>query len=231
LRHLRDYVFDTRIIDKWDNPIVLSTIKYFLNHLISAETGVSPYEATFGSSSEMQQKMLEIPANFPKNHALLSILNDSITSANAVLSEYIAKTEARRSNNNKQQSYQSGDYVMYKAKDSQLKLKSVLLGPYRVISQENNNITVQHPCKNHTQVLHADSVYIFYGTEEQALDTALRDDDQFFVTSILNYRGNPEKRSEMQFLVLYQDDSTHWVNYSSDISSTEIFEIFLYNIP
>jgi hypothetical protein len=231
LRHLKDYVFDTRVIDKWDNPIVLSTIKYFLNHLISAETGISPYEATFGSASDIQQKMLEIPPDFPKNHALLSILNDSITTANAVLSEYIAKTEERRSNNNKQQSYQPGDYVMYKVKDSKLKLKSTLLGPYKVISHINNNITVQHPCKTHTQVLHADTVYIFYGTAEQAMDAALRDDDQFFVTSILNYRGNPEKRSMMQFLVLYQDESTHWVPYSSDISTTEVFEHFCSTYP
>jgi hypothetical protein len=120
---------------------------------------------------------------------------------------------------------------MYKVQEKKLKLKSTYLGPYKVISQENNNITCKHPCKTHTQVLHAENVYIFYGTEEQAIDTALRDDDQYFVHSIINYRGDPLKRSQMEFLVQYQDDSTHWLPYSLDISTTEAFETYcvLYN--
>ena len=231
IRHLRDYVYDTRIIDNWDNVIPLCTIKYFLNYMISSETGISPYEATFGSSAAYQQKLLEVPADFPKNNALLTLLNDSILAANTVLSEHIDKLDKQRTANNIPQSYVPGDYIMYKVKDSKLKLKSPMLGPYKVISQENNNITCKHPCKNHNQILHADSVYIFYGTEEQALDVALRDDDQFFVTSILNYRGNPEKRSDMQFLILYQDQSTHWVSYSSDINTTEAYEKFCSTYP
>ena len=231
IRHLRDYVFDTRILNNWDNPIPLCTIKYFLNHLISSETGISPYEATFGSSSAIQQKIIEIPKDFPKNNALLCILNDSILAANAVLSEHIEKVERKRAEKNVKQTYVPGDFIMYKIPQSKLKVKSPLLGPYRVISHENNNILCQHPCKTYTQVLHAENVYIFYGTYEQALDTALRDDDQFFVTEILNYRGNPEKRSEMEFLVLYQDESTHWIKYSSDISSTEIFETYCSTYP
>ena len=199
--------------------------------MISSETGISPYEATFGSSAAYQQKLLEVPTDFPKNSALLTLLNDSILAANAVLTEHIDKLDKQRTANNMRQTYVPGDYIMYKIKDSKLKLKSPMLGPYKVISQENNNITCRHPCKNYNQILHADSVYIFYGTAEQAMDAALRDDDQFFVTSILNYRGNPEKRSTVQFLVLYQDDSTHWVPYSADISNTAIFETFcsMYN--
>ena len=224
LRHLTDYVYDTRIIDKWDDPIVISTIRYFLNHLISAETGISPYEATFGSTAYMQQNMLSIPKNFPKNSALLSILNDAILAANTVLSEHIERTEQRRAKENVLQKYQPGDYIMYKIQEKKLKLKSTYLGPYKVISQENNNITCKHPCKTQTQVLHAENVYIFYGTEEQAIDTALRDDDQYFVDAIINYRGDPLKRSQMEFLIRYQDDSTHWLPYSLDISTTEAFE-------
>ena len=41
LKHLHDYVHDTRLISNWDNPVTMSTIRYFLNYLVSSETGIS----------------------------------------------------------------------------------------------------------------------------------------------------------------------------------------------
>ena len=35
----------------------------------------------------------------------------------------------------------------------------------------------------------------------------------------------------MQFLILYQDQSTHWVSYSSDINNTEAYEKFCSTYP
>ena len=35
----------------------------------------------------------------------------------------------------------------------------------------------------------------------------------------------------MQFLVLYQDQSTHWVSYSNDINTTEAYEKLCSNYP
>jgi hypothetical protein len=72
---------------------------------------------------------------------------------------------------------------------------------------------------------------MFYGNASQAQDAALRDDDQYFVDCILEYRGDPDRRTTMEFLVRYMDESEHWVNYSPDIYQTEAFEYFCNHRP
>ena len=225
LKHLRDYVFDSRLINDWDSPIVLATIRYFLNFLISSETGISPMEATFGSVAYTYQKLL-VPKNIPKSNAFLTLLNDSIATANDVLTEHIRIIDERRSKNNIKQLYQPGDWVMHKVNVKHSKLKSPLLGPYQVIKHENNNVLVRHPCKDADQTLHSERLFMFFGTDEQAKEAALRDDDQYFIEDILDYKGDPTERSRMEFLVLYVDSSQHWVLYSNDITSTEAYERF-----
>ena len=90
---------------------------------------------------------------------------------------------------------------------------------------------VQHPCKSVPQVFHMQNLYLFFGTTNQAVEAALRDDDQYFVDSIIDYRGNSEHRSKMSFLVRYMDESEHWIPYSPDINQTEAFERFCSQYP
>jgi hypothetical protein len=227
LKHLRDYVFDKRIINDWDNPICISTIRYFLNYLVSSETGISPYEATFGSTANTYQKLLEIPKDFPTNNALLTLLNDSIAAASEVLTEHINKIDDKRSKNNVSQAYQPGDYVMLKLNKKKPKLQPPLSGPYKVIKHESNNVLVRHPCKNEDQLLHCENLYIFYGSKEQAIEASLRDDNQYFIDSILDYRGDPARnRTDMTFLVQFMDESQSWVPNTPDINKTEAFETY-----
>ena len=49
IRHLRAMVLDERIIDRWSEPLVICNVEYLLNSNDSVETGVIPFEATFGS--------------------------------------------------------------------------------------------------------------------------------------------------------------------------------------
>ena len=231
LKHLKDYVFDTRLIDNWDNSVTISTIRYFLNYLVSTETGISPHEATFGTTSANYQKLLEIPTDFNTNNAFLSLLNDSIITATEVLSEHISKIDSHRQKRNQEQYYQFGDYVLLKLKKAPSKLLPPFAGPYKVLKHVNNEVTILHPCKTESQIVHSEDLYMFYGTTQDAIDASLRDDDQYFINKIIDYRGDPERRTELSFLIQYMDSSTSWVKYSKDINTTEAFEIFCTTYP
>ena len=228
---MHDYVHDTRLISNWDNPVTMSTIRYFLNYLVSSETGISPYEATFGSSAHTYNKLFEVSADFPANNALLTLLNDSIMVATQVLTEHINALDLKRTQSNIPQQYQHGDYVLYKLKSKKSKLQPIYSGPYKVLSHTNNDVLVQHPCKSDPQTFHMEDLYLFFGTTEQAIEASLRDDDQYFIESILDYRGDPTKRTTTSYLVKYMDDATHWVPYSQDINQTEAFETFCNTYP
>jgi hypothetical protein len=49
LRHVKALVYDERIGDRWSAPEVLCWVTFQLNSFSHSETGISPYEATFGS--------------------------------------------------------------------------------------------------------------------------------------------------------------------------------------
>ena len=104
-------------------------------------------------------------------------------------------------------------------------------GPYKVLKHINNEVTILHPCKTESQIVHSEDLYMFYGTTQDAIDASLRDDDQYFINKIIDYRGDPERRTELSFLIQYMDSSTSWVKYSKDINTTEAFEIFCTTYP
>jgi hypothetical protein len=72
---------------------------------------------------------------------------------------------------------------------------------------------------------------VFVGDEAAASAAALLDDDQFPIDSILAYKGDPEVRTTMDFLVLFQDGSKLWLPYSEDLHSTAQYEAFCTSIP
>ena len=113
--------------------------------------------------------VFEVSADFPANNALLTLLNDSIKTATEVLSEHIAALDHKRTQNNKPQQYQPGDYVLYKLKSKKSKLQPIYSGPYKVLSHINNDVLAQHPCKSDPQTFHMEDLYLFFGTTEQAI--------------------------------------------------------------
>ena len=68
---------------------------------------------------------------------------------------------------------------------------------------------------------------MFYGSEKQAIEASLRDDNQYFVDCILDYRGDPTRnRTDITFLVQFMDESQSWVPNTPDINQTEAFETY-----
>ena len=84
---------------------------------------------------------------------------------------------------------------MYKQKgshDFQLnKLDAKFLGPYLVLTHEHNNVTVRNLITDAISVFHSGRLKLFFGSQEQAYEAALRDSEQYEIEEFLAYRGDP----------------------------------------
>jgi hypothetical protein len=69
-------------------------------------------------------------------------------------------------------------------------------------------------------------VKIFHGNREEAFRLAQIDTDQFEVDKILAYRGDPLKRTSVEFEVKYADGQVLWVPWSQDLFQTVQYEDF-----
>jgi hypothetical protein len=58
----------------FDDPTVITSVQYILNSHVSAETGFSPFELTFGSADKVYGDLLKDCSGRPV-HTLLSKLN------------------------------------------------------------------------------------------------------------------------------------------------------------
>jgi hypothetical protein len=232
LRHLRALVHEERIVEQWSSPTVLPVIFFIINSHVSSETGLSPFEAHFGSDDATY---LKVPSNLSPNkqqHEFLRLLNDNLktlTAASKNFQDDIVKSRTRNNDPDNQNMFQPGDYVLLQQDASQprsTKLAPKYLGPYQVISQLKNDVTARHMSSGVVKELHVENLKRFYGTTLEAKSAANIDQDQYEVERIVGYRGDPTKRSTMQFGLLFKAGDIIWKFYCKDITDTQYFETF-----
>jgi phospholipid-translocating ATPase len=237
LRHLRALTHEERIQDQWSSPTVLPIIFFIINSHVSSETGISPFEAHFGSDDATYFK---IPANFSpgaKQSEFLRLLNDNLKTLYTTskrFQEEIVNTRTKTNNPLTQNMYQAGDYVLHQQDTKSprtSKLSPAYLGPYLVITQHKNDVTARHMSSGIVKVLHVEQLKRFYGSEAEAKAAANIDQDQFEVERIIGYRGDPTKRSSIQFGLLFKAGDIVWKYYCKDIFDTQYFEDFCESRP
>jgi hypothetical protein len=101
-----------------------------------------------------------------------------------------------------------------------------LSGPYRVVSQHKNDVQVRSLVFDNIVTFNIDHLKLFIGAEHEARTMAMLDKNQYLITEILAYRGDPAKRSTCLFLIQFDDGDLIWVPYSRDITETQQFETF-----
>jgi hypothetical protein len=146
----------------------------------------------------------------------------------------LVKERTKHNDINKQNMYQKGDFVLFKPDSSHpkaTKLSPQYYGPYEVISQIKNDVTVRHMASGIVKVIHVDSLKRYTGTEIQARASADGDYGQYNVVAIDGYRGEPLNRLEMEFRLVFADGDTVWKKYSKDISVGQYFEDYCYSKP
>ena len=229
LRFLSILVNSEGLKKAWSKPHVLGIVQFLLNSEISSETGVTPFEYTFGST-DFKHIVL------PKQMDDTILHSDYLRMLNADLS--VVRMEAKRVQEMEQQkrrtsdaenSYVTGDYILFDEASKGFrheKLKTRYSGPYVIIAVYKADITCKHIVTSKLKVFHMDDVKLFIGSAEDAYKAAQTDDDQYVIRSIVDHRGDPEKRSLMSFLVLFEDDDRVWLEFNADFASTAPYELY-----
>jgi hypothetical protein len=233
LRHLRAIVYDKRLEERWDEPLVLCVLEYHMNDSVSAETGVRPFDAKFGSHAGTYFRLPpELPEHLSSS-AFLKLVDADLKLIHEIVSSTNAKVvQTRRGNETEatQNHFQPGDFVLHLLPDRP-KLKHHWYGPLVVIHQRHNDVEARHLATGLVGTYHVSRLKLFVGDQAQARDAAMRDQDQYSIDVVLNYQGNPLRRSETRYYVRFKDSDTRWLTYTRDLFETVQFNDFVSTRP
>ena len=237
LRHLRVLTQEENIKNEWSSPSVLPIIENLLNNWENSETGVIPFQATFGTED---LKFVQLPeALDPKDrvHAFVQQLDNNLKTLRAASKKFQDELVLERTSKTPietQNVFQPGDFVLFERnKDVPRpnKLSPDFMGPFEVVSQSKNDVQCRNLVYGNIRPFHVTRIKPFIGSREEAYELAKKDTDQFEVDSIQAYRGDPETRTTMEFLIRFMDGDQTWLPYSQDIFQMQQFETFCVETP
>ena len=148
LEHTKALTQTERAVKFWDQPEYLQTVENIINRYSDWETGLSPNELTYGSEAMVYFQLVDPLKSLEDKHEYLRKLNEYLLVARSeseLFHKAILDKRARDNvDENMQQEYQSGDFVLFKPnpRSKAHKLVPTLLGPYRVKSQERGEVFV-----------------------------------------------------------------------------------------
>jgi len=235
LRHLGKLFMTERIKDEWSSPQHVGWAMYLMNRYDVSESGFSPYDLTFGTVTNRRFDFASGKLDSTETHKYVTMLNDSLKSLSSAAARYQDDLVAKRTSVNQLQNvYQKGDLVLFRlnrTKHKPHKLHPIYLGPYEVLDQTKNDVQVRHLALHTISTLYVGDLKVFYGSREDARQLASIDADQFLVSRISAYRGDPLQRSTMYFFVEYADSDKLWIPWSLDLQNAEAYHTFCASRP
>lgn len=230
LRHLSALVQDGMDPTDWSLPEHLLLVQLVLNEHVHHDTGVVPMHATFGN---LDAEWLHIP-DMPQHVCsmpFLQALGDHLRTLRERSAAYLQRTHARRDGEAPPANrFQAGDFVLYllpkEAKSSKLTPRNA--GPYRVLRHKegSNHVEVTDLVAHTHHVFDLKDLQVCVATPDQALAAARRAAEEVVVLSVRAFRGDPLKRSSVEFLVDFADGDSLWVPFSAQLALNECVETF-----
>ena len=232
-------VCDRHIQNNWSEIQNIGTVQFIINQHISTETKSSAFNLTFGDLDDIYMKL---PDNVDANSAgdeYVELLKVNLTSLRETAAACIASNEYQRAGSLTQEFqnvYQEGDFILYDLRGPEKhflpsKLTTPYKGPYIVLSQYKNDVTCRHANTGTVQIFHIDRVKPFYGSLEESKALAQVDYQQFVISNIVAYRGDPHLRSKMEFLIHYEDGTISWKSWDQDLFDSHPYEEYCRSIP
>ena len=243
LRHLRALVYEERQMNRWSDPVNLAAIRHILNNTaLSERGGFTANQLTYGTADQsyyllksLSERGDIIPKDWPDLIQQLDANINNLREKSKAFQLELIKKRTEEANLEKPNSYQPGDFITLQLQGLRpAKLAPRYKGPYEVVSQHKNDITCRHLAMGNVEVLDAERVQLFIGSREQALEAANWDADQYEVKTIISHRGDPTKRSTLEFLVEFADGDKVWIGYgigNNNISKTVQFESYCRSKP
>ena len=224
MRHLRALVFETRVKDKWsfkDLPI----IQRIFNTQEKSSTGVSPADLVLTNAIHMQTNLYS-PTNSAKaietGTPIREVL-DKMIARQSILLKAAQKTQFTLDSHHIAQhdpnytDYPINSYVLYTAPtgtSDKLELKH--RGPYQVVNKLDSIYTIQDLVNGKLITTHIKNLreFLFDPARTNPLDIAVQNRGEFFIDSILEHRGDRQRRSTMMFKV-------RWLGYGPEHDTWE----------
>jgi hypothetical protein len=243
LRHLKALVYEERQLKHWSDPVNLAAIRHILNNTQLSERGnFTANQLTYGTADQSYYLLKQLSERSDHHikewPELIQQLDQNIALLRAKSRDYqlkLVKERSEKINVGPQNIFQPGDFITRKLLGFRsTKLTPRYKGPYEVIMQNKNDIECRHLAMGNVEKLDLQHVQLFIGSKEQALEAATWDADQYQVSAILAHRGDPHKRSTMEFLVSLVDGDQLWIGYgisNNNISRTTQFEAYCSAIP
>jgi hypothetical protein len=235
MRHLRDIIFDTRIIADWHKYVPF--VMRIKNSEVHSATGVTPASIIFGRNVDLNRGILT-PYKLPEQKLSEYIGNNLIYQNMAIkialetqykTDLYHIKQSIEKKRKQTETQFEINSYVLVKYENRDglkphappTKLHPKLRGPFQVISktQRKRQGTI-YTCKNlitnKLEDFHVTNLqpFTFEETYTNPIEAALADNESFFVEEILNHRFTDNKhkiKSNLQFLIKWKGlDKPSW---------------------
>ena len=239
LRHLRALVLEEHIAKQWSKPSVLSLVFFILNSHISSETGISPFHAHFGTEAAIYFEPPAALTSDEQQHVFVRNLDANLRHLQNITQEFQNKLVLERTKDNPidahHNTYQPGDLVLFRESDERplpTKLSPRYKGPYEVLQQVKNDVECRHLGNGRVYPpFFVERLKRFYGSRDEAIRIARTDYGQFVISRILAYRGNPKKRTTVDFEVEFEDGDILWLPWSKDLFDSQPYEDYCRSLP
>lgn len=221
IRHLRAIVFDQRVVS--DVVLCLPIIQRIMNTLEKVLTGLTPAEMLFGNNLRLSERIFNRRSD--STPVKLSEYMDKLLSRQeTILKVAREKQEAKdafhmqEAEANSYSEYPINSYVLYSPPvgKKRNKVRMTHDGPFQVINKIGDIYTIENLVTGKPFDCHITSLrpFIFDPLRVNPKEVAVQNNQEFYIEKILAHRGNPKKRTTMEFQV-------RWLGYSSDHDSWE----------
>lgn len=237
LRHLRAFVFETRVLETWREALPL--VQRILNAKRNRVTGLSPAQLLFGNAIDLERDVLQgsQDAVHQGTHSgrqyfqrLLGVQAALIAIARerqlAIDQQHVDERTAPDAI-----PFMVGDLVLAQYPNGAMgprpptKLHTPLRGPLRIVNIQESRVSVQDLVTLKVEDLHINTIRPYYYSDSSLLPNivALSDVQSFVVEDILRHEGDPKRVSSLRFLV-------KWLGYDQEDSTWESWKTLRSNI-
>lgn len=237
LRHLRGYVFDTRLQHKWSQA--LPHVETILNTTPNAVTGFTPVELTYGPARSLDDFIFNpsphIDEHIPDSVEDIFILHNRVLEV--ALQRQVEADDAHLSKvRGAPLHFPVGSYVLVEypstlaGKRPPNKLNTYRRGPLKVMDMIDNEYTLQDCVSKTIEHVHLSRIYPFeYNPDKVDPEKiAYRDKNEFEVERIIDHSGDTtQSKTTWDFLVRWKDyppEEDRWLPWKELRNNTKLHD-------
>jgi hypothetical protein len=251
-RHIRDIVFDSSLVEEWDETLPL--VSRITNSQIHRDTGLSASDIVFAGQVNLMSGLLQ-PHSKMQASTMPQYISKLLQYQQKILQIVKTKQDEKDAKHistdtgRQQTTFAINTFVMakYEANNGEppTKLHPLLRGPYQIINRsiraEGDIYTVQDLVTNKLYDFHVKLLqpYQYDATRINPLAVAMKDHNSsmesrvYIVEEVLNHRFFPNsvKAANLQLLIKWMnEDRPQWNSYNeTSIKKVKLVQDYLYD--